>query len=292
MDSSTEPVNKKESSGKRAMRERTKSAAFDPRAIWCAALGGASQELWGDIVRSEAGQLQFQDDRLFNNVWKRIEGKPARVFVSTFRCYEFVTDPARQPGFDEARRLHDEEMKAARTDSAQLFCRTFRRKVMDSSTRGLRELRTGLSSRLCSIASWMEAQHGFGMWLGFRHYRVGWQSDPDTRGRAVHAWILANALRFLHVYEFSGGYTVTGVRLWEAWVWGRTMKASRGIKDSGRTFYAKLQGLQKRDRLIAHHWRIGRGGVIRCSADIGGAHERCRRPRLFEGSGMTLRGKL
>jgi hypothetical protein len=215
MDSSTEPVNKKESSGKRAMRERTKSAAFDPRAIWCAALGGASQELWGDIVRSEAGQLQFQDDRLFNNVWKRIEGKPARVFVSTFRCYEFVTDPARQPGFDEARRLHDEEMKAARTDSAQLFCRTFRRKVMDSSTRGLRELRTGLSSRLCSIASWMEAQHGFGMWLGFRHYRVGWQSDPDTRGRAVHAWILANALRFLHVYEFSGGYTVTGVRLWE-----------------------------------------------------------------------------
>jgi hypothetical protein len=132
-----------------------------------------------------------------------------------FRCYQFVTDPPWPLGFDEARRLHDEEMKAARKDTAQLFCRTFRHKVMDSSTRDLRELLALLRSRLRSIASWMEAQQGFGMWLGFRHYRSGWQSDPDSRARAVHAWILANALRFLQVYEFSGGYRVTGVRLWE-----------------------------------------------------------------------------
>ena len=197
------------------MRKRAAGGSIHPTEIWWAALWGAFQDLWEHVTRSEtADELRFQNDRLLKNVRKRIEGKKAREMVLMFRCYEFVTDPARPLGFDECRRLHDEEMKAGGKDSAQLFCRTFRRKV-DSSTRELRELRAGLSSRLDSIASWMEAQQGFGVWFAFRHYGSGWQSDPDARGRAVHAWILANALRFLQVYEFSDGYKVTGVRLWE-----------------------------------------------------------------------------
>jgi hypothetical protein len=204
-------VNKKGTRGKRAMPKRTKRPSIDPDAIWWAALSDVREELGNHVLNAIADKLQFQNDRLFENVWMRIkEEKLERVIVSMFLCYQFVTDPARPLGFDEPRRLHDEEMKAARMDSARSFCRKARR----SKARSPMALYIELYFRLISIACWMEAQESFSMWLAFRHHPAAWRGEADARARAMQAYFLATALSYMHVYEFKGR-RIRGVRVWE-----------------------------------------------------------------------------
>ena len=188
-----------------------RTARIDPGEIWWAALCDFREELGNHVLSAKADKLQFQDDRLFTNVWKRIgEGELDRDIVSMFRCYEFVTDPARPLGFDEPRRLHDEEMKAARMDSARAFCRKMRR----GKARNLVALYIELFFRLLSIAGWMEAQESFGIWLASRHHPAAWRGEADARARAMQAYFLATALSYMRVYEFKGR-RIRGVRLWE-----------------------------------------------------------------------------
>ena len=94
-----------------------------------------------------------------------------------------MTDTLPHPGYDEARRLHGEEMEARGLLSAREFCFS------------LVESLDELLLRVRSIASWIEAQKSFSLWLVFRNLRSGWRGERDERARAIPACYLAELPR-------------------------------------------------------------------------------------------------
>jgi hypothetical protein len=104
-------------------------------------------------------------------------------WYALFYCYRFMTDTLPHPGYDEARRLHGEEMEARGLLSAREFCFS------------LVESLDELLLRVRSIASWIEAQKSFSLWLVFRNLQSGWRGERDERACAIPACYLAELPR-------------------------------------------------------------------------------------------------
>jgi hypothetical protein len=102
-------------------------------------------------------------------------------------CYRFVTDTSRHLGYDQARRLHGEEMEARGLSSARSFCSSLGKQFAQAPEPFLDEL----LSRARSIASWMEAQESFSLWLVFKELRPAWRGNIDERARAIQALYLS-----------------------------------------------------------------------------------------------------
>jgi len=109
-------------SGKRKLKRGRKDARELPvwlacsQQIWQAALDDLRRQLADHVRTAKPDKLRFQNGRLWECLWRRIgaEAKtPTQLVISAFRCYCFVTNRALRLGYDEPRRLHFEEMKAA-----------------------------------------------------------------------------------------------------------------------------------------------------------------------------------
>jgi len=158
---------------------------FHTGAVWLEALLDFDNELDEHVEQAMKDQLRFQDGRLFRSLKRHIKAKATGKdeWYALFYCYRFMTDTLPHPGYDEARRLHGEEMEARGLLSAREFC--------SSLVESLDELLL----RVRSIASWMEAQKSFSLWLVFRNLRSGWRGERDERARAIQACYLAELPR-------------------------------------------------------------------------------------------------
>jgi hypothetical protein len=154
---------------------------FDTGAVWWKAVCDFRNELHEHIEKVEKDQLRFQTGRLYSSLIKRIKGEATgkEQWVALFYCYRFVTDTSLHAGYDEARRLHGEEMTAERLSSPRSFC--------SCPVSNLDEL----LFRVDSIASWMEAQESFSAWLVFKEFHAAWHGTMDDRARAIQAFRLS-----------------------------------------------------------------------------------------------------
>lgn len=143
-------------------------------------------ELHEHVEKAKKDQLRFQTGRLFKALIQHIKAEATGrdEWVAMFACYQFATDTSGYLGYDEARRLHDEEMNARGLSSPRSFCSRLVSFIKDSS---LEEL----TFRVRSIASWMEAQESFQVWLIFKELRRAWRDDLDARARALQACYLS-----------------------------------------------------------------------------------------------------
>ena len=144
---------------------------FHTGAVWLEALLDFDNELDEHVGQAMKDQLRFQDGRLFRSLKRHIKAKATGKdeWYALFYCYRFMTDTLPHPGYDEARRLHGEEMEARGLLSAREFC--------SSLVESLDELLL----RVRSIASWIEAQKSFSLWLVFRNLQSGWRGERDER---------------------------------------------------------------------------------------------------------------
>jgi hypothetical protein len=158
-----------------------KKRLFYPSEVWREALCDFRNELYEDVEGAEKDQLRFQNGRLFRSLVKRIKAEATGrdQWGAMVYCYRFVTKRSLHFGYDEARRLHGEEMAARGAPSPGTFCS---RPVSDLDE---------LMSRVCSIASWMEAQESFSVWLIFKKLSQAWRGDIDERARALQACYLS-----------------------------------------------------------------------------------------------------
>src|SRR5215472_5703217 len=85
-----------------------------PGKVWWSALCNFRSELHEHVEKAKKDQLRFQTGRLYGSLSKRIKAEVTskEEWGALFACYRFVTDTSRRLGYDEARRLHGEEMKA------------------------------------------------------------------------------------------------------------------------------------------------------------------------------------
>jgi hypothetical protein len=164
-----------------------KKSVFDAGEVWLEGLYDFENELHEHVEKAGKDQLHFQDGRLFRCLTKHIKAKARGKdeWFALFDCYRFMTDPSPHPGYEEARRLHGEEMEARRLFSACEFCRL----LPGHFTVAL--ARDELHSRARSIAFWMEAQGAFSLWLVFRNLRSAWHGDMGERMRAIQAAYLS-----------------------------------------------------------------------------------------------------
>jgi hypothetical protein len=165
-----------------------KKSCFPTGEVWLEALGDFENQLHEHVKLSKNDQLRFQDGRLFRCLTKRIKASAMDKdeWPALFYCYRFVTGPVRVPGYEEARRLHGEEMKARGLLSAREYCRSLPKQFGRSLERD------ELFSRARSIASWMEAQTSFSMWLVFKDLRPAWRRKKlDARVSAIQACYLS-----------------------------------------------------------------------------------------------------
>jgi hypothetical protein len=142
--------------------------------VWREASCDFRKDLHEHVEQAKRDQLRFQDRRLLGSLVKHIKAKATGwdEWIAMFALYQFVTDMSRHPGYDEARRLHGEEMKARGLSSARSFCSSLPKQFAQAPERSRNELHF----RFCSIASWMEAQESFSMWLVFKNLRQGWRA--------------------------------------------------------------------------------------------------------------------
>jgi hypothetical protein len=212
-------LSKKSMSGKSKRKQGRRDAPelrVESQEIWRNALDDLRRQHSDQCRTSKPDKLRFQDGRLTDNLWERVktaagEDQLQRV-VWMLRCYWFIT--TFRLGYDEPRRLHCEEMKAVgQQDSPRSFCLSLARRLAKNPLATVKEL----WFRVNSIASWMEAQESFSMWLAFKDNRAFWQaSDLGAMKRAFQAWILATGMTHLGVYEYEfKGRRVRGMRLWE-----------------------------------------------------------------------------
>ena len=172
-------------------------------------------ELADHCRTSKPDKLRFQDGRLIDNLWERVQiaagSDPLEQIVKMLRCYRFITTI--QLGYDEPQRLHCEEMKAVELqDSPRSFCLSWSRRFAKNQLTTNQEF----WFRVNSISSWVEAQESFSTWLAFRNNRPFWQGvDRHATVRAFQTWILATLNTHLVKYEFKGR-KVRGAKLWQA----------------------------------------------------------------------------
>jgi hypothetical protein len=166
-----------------------KKSLFHPGKVWLEALLDFENDLHEHVEQAIKDQLRFQDGRLFRSLVKHIKAKATGrdEWVAMFALYQFVTNRSRHLGYDEARRLHGAEMEAKGLRSARAFCSSLPKQFAQAPERSLNEL----YFRFRSIASWMEAQESFSLWLMFKDLRPAWRGDLDTRARAIQACYLS-----------------------------------------------------------------------------------------------------
>src|SRR5262245_518318 len=100
---------------------------FHPGEMWLEALCDFENELHGHLKEARKDQLKFQTGRLYASLIKRVKSEPTGPgeWCALLNCYRFVTDTSRHLGYDEARRLHSEEMRARALSSPRSFCSSF-----------------------------------------------------------------------------------------------------------------------------------------------------------------------
>jgi hypothetical protein len=165
----------------------SKKSWLDPDKVLWEASCDFRNELHEHVEEAKKDQLRFQEGRLFASLMKHIKETGMDQRVAVFACYQHVTDTSLYPGYDEARRLHGEEMEAQRLSSARSFCSSLPKQFAKAPRRFLNEL----NFRFWSIASWMEAQESFSLWRVFKDLRPAWRGDIDARARAIQACYLS-----------------------------------------------------------------------------------------------------
>jgi hypothetical protein len=182
----------------------TKKSSLHPGKVWLEALCDFENELHAHIEEAEKDQLRLQTGRLYRSLIKRIktEAKGEEEWRALVSCYRFVADTSRHLGYDEARRLHGEEMQARELSSARSFCS---RPVSPDE----------LLSRARSIASWMEAQTSFSFWLVFKDLRQAWRGNTDKRARAIQALYLSKLPQKFLIKTTHRDREIITARFWE-----------------------------------------------------------------------------
>ena len=219
----------------------SKKSGFHPGKLWLEALYDFEDELHEQVRTAEDDQLKFQDGRLFASLTKRIKANATGKWelLVMFELYQFMTDPSPFPGYDEARRLHGEEMEALGLRSACLFCSSLAKQFAQAPEPYFKEL----FCRFRSIASWMEAQESFSLWLVFKNFRSGWRGDRDERARAIQALYLSQLpQRLLTKTKHRGRELITarfpdGVRIgtnyegkpWNDGQWSNILRQAAGL---------------------------------------------------------------
>jgi hypothetical protein len=165
----------------------SKKTRFHAGNVWLEALCDFENELHEHVEKTGKDQLRFQTGRLYAFLIKRIKAEATgrKEWSALFYCYRFMTGPSPFPGYEEARRLHGEEMKARGLLSACEYCSLLPKRF------GQAPERDELLSRARSIAAWMEAQESFSLWLVFNDLRRGWHGDIDARAHAIQACYLS-----------------------------------------------------------------------------------------------------
>ena len=188
-----------------------KKNCLHPGEVWLEALRDFENELYEHVEAAEKDQLKFQTGRLYASLIKRIQAEVTDKdqWVVLFDCYQFVTDTSRHLGNDQARRLHGEEMNARGLSPARSFCSFMPKRFARAPER----FRDELLFRVSSIASWMEAQTSFSMWLVFKDLRLGWRGDRDERAHAIQALYLSQLPKRLLTKTKHRGRERIGVQL-------------------------------------------------------------------------------
>jgi hypothetical protein len=147
--------------------------------FWQRALSDLRAQLTEHCLNFKGTKLRFQQGRLIRNLHKVINERGDGGLSRLADCYWFVTASpwATRLGYDDARRLHLEEMQAL--GFAPLL----------SKERTAQEL----DPRLQSVASWLEAHESFIIWQMLNHNRASWDADDyGARKRAATAGLLAD----------------------------------------------------------------------------------------------------
>ena len=167
----------------------SKKGWLHPGKVWLEALYDFENELHEHVEDAQKDELRFQTGRLFASLVKRIKSEATGndEWRGLFSCYRFVTNTSRHLGYDEARRLHGEEMEARKLVSACSFCSSLLKRFAQAPDRS----RDELLSRARSIASWMEAQESFSLWLVFKELHRAWRGNLDERAHAIQALYLS-----------------------------------------------------------------------------------------------------
>jgi hypothetical protein len=162
----------------------TKKRDFHPGKVWWEALCDFRNELHAHVENAEYDQLRFQTERLYVSLIKRIDaeltGQDDHDKWAAYVCwYRFVTGLCEKAGYKEAFRLHGKEITARKLFSPRSFCADLFSHPPDE-----------LKFRVRSIASWMEAQESFSLWLLVKNLRLVWKGNMDERARAIRAcWL-------------------------------------------------------------------------------------------------------
>jgi len=189
---------------------RQKECEFDAGAVWWNAVCDSHDELEKHFMTAKKDQLRFQNCRLLDKLWQRIKETGKDELLGFFWCYRFITDMSGH-GYDEAWRLHCEEMEAAGSKtSPRSFCSSAARLHANNPAAFVLEL----GFRIESIALWMDAQGSFSQWLVFKHCRGAWRGEETKRARAMQAAILATLPQHLRVTKFRRR-NIKGAHLWE-----------------------------------------------------------------------------
>jgi hypothetical protein len=165
-----------------------KKSLFHTSEVWLEALCDFENELHEHVEQAMKDQLRFQDGRLFRSLKRHIKARATGKdeWPALFYCYRFMTDRSPFPGYEEAQRLHGEEMKVRRLLSACKYCSLLPKQF------ALAPERDELLSRARSITSWMEAQESFSLWLVFKDLRPAWRRKKlDGRASAIQACYLS-----------------------------------------------------------------------------------------------------
>ena len=189
--------------------------------IWIGAIEEVRRGLMAQCRDWKPDKVRFQDGRLSEALWRRIEAEvgkdcardPVPYVGVMFRCYWVIT--VLGIGYGEAVRLHVEEMKARGVwETPRSFCAaSVGRFEKDGEAWG-----EELLLRVESIVSWVEAQESFAMWLEFKGNRVYWLGvDRGERLRAFQASMLAGLMMHLGAYvDAHRRRVVRAVKMWES----------------------------------------------------------------------------
>jgi hypothetical protein len=182
----------------------SKKTRFHAGNVWLEALCDFENQLHEHVEKTGKDQLRFQTGRLYAFLIKRIKAEATgrKEWSALFYCYRFMTDTSRHLGYDEPRRLHGEEMAAKGLFSPRSFC-----------SRPVSSL-DELMFRVRSIASWMEAQESFSLWLVFKDLRQAWRGKTlDVRAHAIQASYLSKLPQKLLIKTERRGREVIGAHL-------------------------------------------------------------------------------
>ena len=168
-----------------------KKAVFGADEVYWGAFLEFANALHEHVETAGEDQLRFQTERFWDCLIKRIkaEGTVMEQWRALFYCYQVVTSPSWHPAYSEARRLHCAEMEARDLPLPGEFCSSWALVFAQASDQNV--LLKHLHFRVRSIASFMEAQWSFWVWLVLRDLPSGWRGEHEERRRALQALYLS-----------------------------------------------------------------------------------------------------